>query len=58
MVSIKQTHIGMVFSCQNIKVENIKKKLHEAFREKAHIHPLLSGLWDFLFKNVNVFYEF
>lgn len=58
MVFIKQTHNGMVFSCQNIKVENIKKKLYEAFREKAHIYPPLSGLWDLLFKNVNVFYEF
>ena len=58
MVFIKQTYNGMVFDCQNIKVKNVKKKLYEAFREKAHVHAPLSGLWDFLFKNVNVLYKF
>ena len=58
MVFIKQTYNGMVFCCQNIKVENIKKKLYKAFRENTHIHAPLSGLWDFLFKNGNVLYEF
>lgn len=58
MVFIKKTYNGMVFSCQNIKVENVNKETNEAFREKAHIHPPLSGLWDFLFKNVNGLYEF